>query len=147
MSYFQEYYNKNKEAIKKNVKLWRKNNKDKNKGYRKINHKNNKIKDNKYSKDVRDKKSAIRNKIKIQYGCMNPECKWKGDFPSYCLDFHHIDKKSFNIGSSQHAMKTQIKEINKCTILCAMCHRLETWGELDTSKFPKCNVDIEGNKL
>lgn len=45
-----------------------------------------------------------------------------------CLDFHHHDdNKSFCIGSvarrDKYSIKRVMGEIEKCTILCANCHR------------------------
>ncbi len=72
----------------------------------------------------------IRKKIdeyKMQHGCRN--C-------GYCLhpaalDFHHLKDKSFMISQvrTMHIRWDKIKvEIDKCEILCANCHRLETAG-------------------
>jgi hypothetical protein len=48
----------------------------------------------------------------------------------YCvLDFHHIDKKtkSFNISSGlMRQLPALVDEVNKCELLCANCHRIET---------------------
>lgn len=60
------------------------------------------------------------------------ECKEKcscekcGETRSYVLDFHHKDplKKSFEICSSENRSIDNIKkEIEKCGVLCANCHR------------------------
>ena len=42
-----------------------------------------------------------------------------------CLDFHHIDNKKYNISSkkSDISIPEIEKEIDKCVILCANCHR------------------------
>ena len=43
------------------------------------------------------------------------------------LDFHHIDEKTKSFGLSQSGMtrswERTKKELNKCVILCANCHR------------------------
>jgi hypothetical protein len=45
----------------------------------------------------------------------------------YVLDFHHKnDNKEFdvgNMGAGRFAWKTVLKEIEKCEVLCANCHR------------------------
>ncbi len=50
-------------------------------------------------------------------------------FPSYCMDFHHRDpaQKSFNIGATilSHSLDAILDEIDKCDVLCAICHRIE----------------------
>ena len=45
-----------------------------------------------------------------------------------CLDFHHIGKKSFSISSAindGYSLRRIYKEIEKCIVLCANCHRKE----------------------
>jgi hypothetical protein len=65
--------------------------------------------------------------IKKTYGCMSPTCHWEGEITPSILDFHHIDPdtKESNIlkmiGFSRAAIA---KEVNKCVVLCANCHRL-----------------------
>ena len=52
-----------------------------------------------------------------------------------CLQFHHKDRKekSFTIshivGSSTYSLKTIIKEIEKCEVLCGNCHAKRRWKE------------------
>ena len=88
--------------------------------------------------------SQLKNDIKLYYKCLNPCCKWQGEIYPYCLDFHHVDKtsKKFNIGTSPpgRSIKSLLEEISKCTILCAVCHRQEIYGNLDASLLPKCDI-------
>lgn len=56
------------------------------------------------------------------------KCKWKGDISAF--DFHHKDpsKKDFTLGNRFLAgMKWEYvkKELDKCILLCAICHRIE----------------------
>lgn len=47
------------------------------------------------------------------------------------LEFHHIDEKQFNIGDATNkgfSKKKIISEIEKCEVLCANCHRIETYN-------------------
>lgn len=56
-----------------------------------------------------------------------------GESESSCLDFHHIDsnEKEFDISTKAKASKYQIlNEINKCSCLCANCHRKHHAGKL-----------------
>lgn len=85
--------------------------------------------------------------IKIHYKCLNPMCLWAGDIKPCQLDFHHLKDKKFNIASTKTKMKLMILEMNKCTIVCACCHRLITWDNLDTSNFKTCNIDENGNPI
>lgn len=53
-------------------------------------------------------------------------CKKCGETRSYLLDFHHRDpkEKDFCISDfSRTPLSSLMKEIEKCDILCANCHR------------------------
>lgn len=52
------------------------------------------------------------------------ECKT--DFlPICCYDFHHKQgNKDFDISQYKKFDETLKKELNKCVIVCAICHRL-----------------------
>lgn len=49
-----------------------------------------------------------------------------------CLDFHHINPQEKEFSISQKAWRYSkeriMKEISKCIILCANCHRKEHWS-------------------
>jgi len=68
----------------------------------------------------------LLDKIKLEKGCK--ECGYK-EYP-VALDFDHINPKTkeFNIGTSYTSvsLKRLHKEIDKCQILCANCHRVKT---------------------
>lgn len=52
-------------------------------------------------------------------------------FPLVCYDFHHIDpstKKENTIDWNQEDNLLK-EEMNKCSVLCANCHRIVHWGE------------------
>lgn len=55
------------------------------------------------------------------------ECAVCHESEQCCLDFHHIDKsdKEFNIAEKRGSLSKKAieKEINKCVVLCANCHR------------------------
>lgn len=55
-------------------------------------------------------------------------CKICGEKETVCLDFHHLSKKrkDFSLGSIKAwgwGKKRIMKELKKCTVLCANCHR------------------------
>ena len=54
-------------------------------------------------------------------------------FPSIVMDFHHINPATKFKGVSQLATQgsliRMLKEIEKCILLCANCHRLRTYEE------------------
>lgn len=75
---------------------------------------------------------------------MNPKCCWQGELPGYALDFHHVDSgdKNFNLACPPGFNKLRIaEEINKCVILCAVCHRMHTHGDLDVSNLTRCCIE------
>jgi hypothetical protein len=68
--------------------------------------------------------------IKIASGCV--DC---GESNHIVLDFDHIRDKKYNVsrmihdGFSWAAIK---KEIEKCEVVCANCHRIRTYNRLTT---------------
>lgn len=49
------------------------------------------------------------------------------EFPSRAMDFHHPDgtEKDFGIGRTRSRSVARLQaEIEKCVVLCAVCHRL-----------------------
>lgn len=61
-------------------------------------------------------------------------CSICGESHPATLDFHHIDrknKKSINALLKQHAYKAaKLEATEKCTVLCANCHRKLHYEEL-----------------
>lgn len=48
-------------------------------------------------------------------------------YPYYVMDFDHLEDKSFGIGRGrQKGMQQVLKEIAKCDVVCANCHRERT---------------------
>mgnify|MGYP001559840124 CR=1 FL=1 len=53
--------------------------------------------------------------------------------PPFAMDFHHVNKgdKNFSISMAvRHSMPMEKvkKELKKCVVLCALCHRYRTFG-------------------
>lgn len=70
----------------------------------------------------RAKKAAVEYKG----GCCQ-KCGWVGNLAAY--DFHHLDpnEKDFNPSAVELANKSWFevkKELDKCILLCAICHRI-----------------------
>ena len=66
-----------------------------------------------------------------------------GEKDPIVLDFDHRDSKSHNISDmSVGAFKviTLIKEINKCDVLCANCHRRRTAEQYNWSKWTRSSI-------
>ena len=145
-TYAKEY---NKQYYKKNKNKWEKKRDDRS-NYRKTHResynasqlKYAKKTNYKYSDAARSRKSLLINNIKTHYGCLNPDCKWGDKFKSCCLDFHHLDNddKTYVSQMLNSSYAKICKEINKCTVLCAICHRLATYDELNCSNFNRCSV-------
>lgn len=71
---------------------------------------------------LKDKYCAFLNDYKEKYGCY--KCGTK-DYR--VLDFHHLRDKEFNIGYANYnhlAFDRVKKEIEKCAVVCANCHRI-----------------------
>ena len=67
---------------------------------------------------------------KLEKGCAI--CGYKEHHAA--LEFNHIDpsKKSGNIAEhvTDWSLKKLLEEVYKCEVLCANCHRVHTWNEL-----------------
>lgn len=67
-------------------------------------------------------------KIKQTSGCV--DCAENNHI---VLDFDHIKDKKYNISRMVHdgfSWKAILKEIQKCEVVCANCHRIRTYSRL-----------------
>lgn len=76
-----------------------------------------------YMKQKYQEKKNIVQELKSQCSCV--KC---GDSRGYVLDYHHInpEEKEENISrltSNTSSLESVYKEIQKCIVLCANCHR------------------------
>lgn len=97
-----------------------------------------------------NKHKAVINHIQMMYGCMNPGCCWAGDFSPCDLDYHHYNplEKDAVVGQmASCSLATIAKEINKCVVLCAICHRRFHSGLIELSEQMLCRVYVEGDAL
>ena len=122
LEYFRERskinYNKNKEQRLKKHKEWRDKNKDKVNKY--------------YTDDKQKRKDQVtinrtkRKRILIELlGGKCYDCG--GTYPTACYDFHHKCPKDklFTIARKLHrTVEFLKKEVFKCVLLCANCHRI-----------------------
>lgn len=83
----------------------------------------------------RTKKKAVE-----YLGGVCVECGWSGNIAAF--EFHHINgNKEFTIGSaSNKSWEVVRKELDKCELLCSICHRIEH------SKYEDEKFLIEVNK-
>lgn len=105
----------------------------------------------KHKKEILEKKKAkiaetrrLIEDIILSYGCQNPDCCWHGDCVPIMLDFHHFDpaKKVLGISQNYHrGKKVLAREINKCVVLCANCHRMFHKGLVDLDRSMLCKAD------
>ena len=145
--YFKQYYQTNKKDIIKRSKKWKQENTTKARESSKQWNRENKDKIKAINTRLEKRSVTLKNTVKGHYGCMNPNCTASNLEPC-CLDFHHIDKKSFSLGCNHHRnIKALSQEINKCILLCANCHRLVTHKNLDVSKINKCKLNNEGTPI
>ena len=60
------------------------------------------------------------------------KCGISGEEHPYILDFHHINgNKRFSIGKAgiSYPKEEILKEIEKCIVVCANCHRIIQWNK------------------
>ena len=69
--------------------------------------------------------------------CKSSGCLRCGESHPACLDFHHRDpaSKIYAVTDATRFWKLEklAKEIEKCDVLCANCHRILHWDERQTS--------------
>jgi len=64
------------------------------------------------------------------------------EYPFYVMQFDHImgDKK-FNVSEyKRHSLKSIIKEIKKCAVVCANCHARRTYIARRLSPYLTCSI-------
>ena len=87
-----------------------------------------------YMKNKYQEKKNVIQELKSQCKCA--KC---GDNRGYVLDYHHIDPSQKEDGIARMTSNTSsldkvFKEINKCIVLCANCHReFHHFNSLDSS--------------
>lgn len=109
---------KDKEKQKQYHRKWYYDHKDKEKLRQRKKYKENPEKYNLIKQQYKDKIQNIIHQIKWDSKCICGESDFR------CLDFHHIDKKEFCIAiGARYGLNKLIKEIEKCEIVCANCHR------------------------
>jgi hypothetical protein len=101
--------------------------------YKKQHYKKNK---EKYIKKAKLKRQEYR---KEYYDWLSTQkCKDCGISDHRVLEQDHIDNKSFNISKKVGSMRLEslMKELNKCEVVCANCHRIRTAsrGDWERSK-------------
>ena len=77
---------------------------------------------------LQNKKMRSKQRVLIDSFKQAPCIDCKQSFPSYVMDFDHIeDNKYLDISSMLGYSKAKIlEEISKCEVVCANCHRIRT---------------------
>jgi len=73
---------------------------------------------------TKDKKKTKNRKFITEYRKDHP-CEICGETSELCLEFHHLGKKEIGISRAicDWGIKRLKKEVSKCMVLCANCHR------------------------
>jgi len=76
----------------------------------------------------RDEKRLRKNREFLQAAKNKPCVDCGKRFPSCCMDFDHVrGKKLFRVGVAvSRSTNSIIREIAKCELVCANCHRMRT---------------------
>jgi hypothetical protein len=87
---------------------------------------------NYFKEHTRRREQEIKEFIRQQKAGLS--CKHCGNTDIRVLDFHHLDKHTKEVGLSGIARKGWsneriLREIAKCEVLCANCHRILHWEE------------------
>ena len=59
-------------------------------------------------------------------------------YPSYVMDFDHREDKALNVSNAPArgwSWERTLKEIDKCDLICANCHRIRTWQREEIEDF------------
>lgn len=76
----------------------------------------------------RDKRNLIRKYYQeVKQSSVCADCK--EDYPYWMMDFDHLEGKDFGVASFQGktaSLEAVKKEIEKCDVVCANCHRNRT---------------------
>lgn len=82
-----------------------------------------------------NKRRINRRKMKREFvNILGGKCKVCGENRLPCLDFHHPNKdkeKEVSLLLKNENRSKILKEVNKCIILCANCHRIEHYKNIE----------------
>lgn len=90
-----------------------------------------------YQKRIKERKQQLR--AFIQELKTDKPCKDCGIvYHYYVMEFDHLGDKDFEIASAANrglSMETIEREISKCDLVCANCHRTRTFNRLTPGSF------------
>jgi hypothetical protein len=101
-----------------------------------------------YYAHVEKRRSAMYaevNAYKESVGCQDPRCTQHEHLEHFCLDFDHLPKynKFMNIADMigrGYSMEKIWEEIEKCEVVCKMCHALRTHERKEVAKKKRCRL-------
>lgn len=81
--------------------------------------------------------SQVQRRFMIQSIKSQPCMDCKKTYSVVCMDFDHVrGEKKFDLSHSlSYPIETILKEIEKCDIVCANCHRIRTEARKDVRIF------------
>lgn len=89
----------------------------------------------KYKNKDRYKENRKKYRVKIRKLIQDIKacgCVICGEKDVCCLDFHHLEDKDFSIAHATEVSTERLyKEISKCVVLCANCHRKLHAGKIN----------------
>jgi len=123
-----EHYLANRDKILKEKAAWRAENREAIRSYNSEWRKGNKHRIKGYSHSYRIKRLAERNAFLAK--AKDVPCADCGNkYPPYVMDFDHVrGVKSFSIAQTSYTkpLRDLKREIEKCEVVCANCHRIRT---------------------
>ena len=97
----------------------------------------------KYKKWQKKARKERKKKLVEMFGGSCPFCKYDKCYKSF--DFHHLDPSKKDMSVSRCGMLTKwntiIKEVKKCIMICANCHREYHAGLISDEKINKIYKD------
>lgn len=75
----------------------------------------------------RQRRRRIKRNYEVVRQAKNKPCSDCGNrYPICCMEFHHVKgKKLFHLSRlSNYSLAQVLREIEKCVLLCAICHRI-----------------------
>lgn len=78
----------------------------------------------------KNKRKVQRMKVFIPQSKEVPCADCGKSYPYYVMDFDHRENKEAQVGKLVHfgSWKRLLREMEKCDVVCANCHRIRTWG-------------------
>lgn len=95
------------------------------------------------SNNVMDYKRRIKESLFYAAGAKCCICGFDETYPGL-YDFHHVDplKKEFGLNATVASIEKNIKEAQKCILVCPICHRKIHYNIITDIPSPSVDVDL-----